>query len=145
MTEIPLYHLDMMYWREDKSTVPLFLFRQRLEEVVGQDSWILDGNYGSTMEFRMQNCDTGFFLDYPLEVCLAGVQSRKGKARSDMPWTEKEDNEKFLTFIRNYRSVSHPIVMRLLEKYAGKKIYIFADRWDGMIFYAVCQKNEKSS
>lgn len=120
------------------------LFRQRLRDIVGPDSSILDGNYGSTMAFRMRNCDTGFFLDYPLEICLAGVQSRKGKARSDMPWTETEDDEEFLMFIRNYRSVSRPIVMQLLAKYAGKKIYIFADRWDGMIFYAVCQKNEKA-
>lgn len=87
----------------------------------------------------------GILSGYPLEVCLAGVQSRKGKARFDMPWTETEDDEEFLTFIRNYRSVSRPIVMQLLAKYAGKKIYVFADRWDGMIFYAVCQKNEKSS
>lgn len=144
ITKIPLYHLDMMYWREDKSTVPLSLFRQRLGEVVGQDSWILDGNYGSTMEFRMRNCDTVFFLDYPLEVCLAGVQSRKGKARSDMPWTETEDDEEFLMFIRNYRSVSRPIVMQLLEKYAGKKIYVFTDRRDADDFLFCLQKNEKS-
>lgn len=92
----------------------------------------------------MQNCDTVFFLDYPLEVCLAGVQSRKGKARSDMPWTETEDDEEFLTFIWDYRSVSRPIVMQLLEKYAGKKIYVFTDRRDADDFLCCLQKNEKS-
>ena len=38
------------------------------------DRWIIDGNYASTMEQRLQACDTVFFLDYPVEVCLSGVR-----------------------------------------------------------------------
>ncbi len=129
-TGIPLFHLDMMYWNADRTTVEKAVFRARLGSVLAQDVWIIDGNYASTMEWRLQACDTVFFLDYPLAVCLNGIRSRKGKARPDMPWTEAENEEdlEFMEFIENYRSVSRPTVLALLKKYDHKNIFIFRDR-----------------
>ena len=69
-TELPLYHLDMMYWDKDKATVEKEVFLKRLTETLGKDSWIIDGNYASTMELRMSMCDTVFFLDFTEEVVL---------------------------------------------------------------------------
>ena len=85
-TYLPLFHLDMMYWNADKTTVEKSVFLQRLSEVLAQDTWIIDGNYGSTMEMRLKECDTVFFLDFPYEVCLDGLLKRRGKPRTDMPW-----------------------------------------------------------
>ena len=69
-------------------------------------------------------------LDYPLEVCLDGIKERRGKARSDIPWIESENEEdaEFIEFIENYNSQSRPQVMELLEKYSYKNIFIFANR-----------------
>ena len=58
---LPLHHLDMMYWNADKTTVEKSLFRERLSAVLNTDEWIIDGNYGSTMELRMVACDTVIF------------------------------------------------------------------------------------
>ena len=78
-TGIPLYHLDMMYWNADKTTVEKSVFLERLSAVLKKDEWIIDGNYGSTMELRMVACDTVIFLDYPLDICLDGIRERRGK------------------------------------------------------------------
>ena len=64
-TNLPLYYLDMLYWNADRTTVPKAEFRRRLGEVLEKDSWIIDGNYGSTMEMRMAASDTVIFFDYP--------------------------------------------------------------------------------
>ena len=129
ITGIPLYHLDMLFWNADQTTVEKAVFLERLSAVMEKDAWILDGNYSSTMELRMQACDTVIFLDYPLEVCLNGVKSRKGKARSDLPWIEPmEDDREFTDFIKNYNSQSRPRVMELLKTYAHKNIFIFSAR-----------------
>lgn len=93
ITGIPLFHLDMMYWNADKTIVEKSAFRGRLSSIFQKNEWIIDGNYGSTMELRMQECDTIIFLDYPLDVCLNGIHERKGKVRSDMPWTETGEDE----------------------------------------------------
>ena len=128
-TDLPLYHLDMMYWNADGSRVSKNIFMERLQQALEKESWIIDGNYCSTIELRMQFCDTVFFLDYPLAVCIDGIKSRKGKKRTDMPCKSPEDEDgEFMEFINNYNSVSRAEVMNLLRKYSHKNIIIFKDR-----------------
>ena len=127
-TGIPLYHLDMMYWNADKTTVEKSVFLERLSAVLEKDEWIIDGNYSSTMELRMAACDTVIFLDYPLEVCLDGIKERRGKSRSDMPWIETEEDSEFIEFIKSYNEQQKPKVLELLRKYSDKNIIIFKSR-----------------
>ena len=95
----------MLYWNPDGTAVPKkTVFQERLRAVMSGERWIIDGNYGSTMELRMAACDTVIFLDYPAELCLEGIEARKGKPCPDMPWkgsTEDEDEE-FIAFINDY-------------------------------------------
>ena len=127
-TGIPLYHLDMMYWNADKTTVEKSVFLERLSAVLKKDEWIIDGNYGSTMELRMAACDTVIFLDYPLDVCLDGIKERRGKPRSDMPWIETEEDAEFIEFIKSYNEQQKPKVLELFEKYSDKNIVILESR-----------------
>ena len=129
-TGIPLYHLDMMYWNKDKTKVPREIFLRNLNETLDKDCWIIDGNYESTMEMRIEKCDTIFFLDYPMAVCVEGIMSRRGKERSDMPWIEKSDeiDEEFLNWVKKYNVESRPKVMELLAKYEEKEIIVFHSR-----------------
>ena len=135
-TGISLFHLDMMFWNADRTTVDKTAFRRRMENVMQLDEWIIDGNYQSTIELRLQASDTVFFLDYSLDTCLDGVRSRRGKARTDMPWTEKENEEdaEFIEFIKRYRLESRPVVLKLLERYENKKIYVFKERSEAQEF-----------
>ena len=128
---LPLFHLDMLYWNKDKTTVTKDVFLNRLNDIMSKPEWIIDGNYSSTMEMRMSACDTVFFLDYPTSVCLEGIEARKGKSRPDMPWTESGDTDaEFIYFIKNYNSQTRPEVIKLLEKYSSKNIIVFHSRND---------------
>ena len=127
-TGIPLYHLDLMYWNADKTTVEKSVFLERLSAVLEKDEWIIDGNYASTMELRMAACDTVIYLDYPLEICLDGIKERRGKPRSDMPWIETEEDAEFVEFIKNYNEQQRPKVLKLFEKYSDKNIVVFGSR-----------------
>ena len=133
-TGIPLYHLDMMYWNADKTTVEKSIFLERLSAVLEKNEWIIDGNYGSTMELRMVACDTVIFLDYPLEICLDGIKERRGKPRSDMPWIETEEDAEFIEFIKNYEEQQKPKVLALLKKHSDKNIIIFKSREEADAF-----------
>ena len=127
-TGIPLYHLDMMYWNADKTTVEKSVFLERLSAVLEKDEWIIDGNYASTMELRMAACDTVIFLDYPLYVCLDGIRERRGKRRNDLPWIETEEDSEFIEFIKNYNEQQKPKVIELIKKYSDKNIIILESR-----------------
>ena len=135
ITGIPLYHLDMMFWNADKTTVEKSIFCERLTTVIQNDKWIIDGNYGSTMEPRLQACDTVVFLDYPLDVCLNGIRERQGKSRTDMPWIETEEDEEFIEFIKNFNSQSRPEIVELLGRYSDRNIYIFKNREEAEGFF----------
>lgn len=130
ITKIPLFHLDMLYWKPDRTIVDVPIFYEKQLNIIKKDLWIIDGNYGSTMELRFQACDTVIFLDYSLEVCLKGIEERRGKPRTDMPWKEKDGEEdvEFLEFVKNYNCKNRPQVIELINKYSDKNIYIFKNR-----------------
>ena len=136
---LPLTHLDMLYWNADKTTVERSVFLERLSEVLQKDAWLIDGNYSSTMELRMQECDTVFFLDYPADICLQGVRNRQGKPRPDMPWVETEEDTEFLEYIQNFHKENRPQVLELLQKYSHKTIYVFQNRREAHMFLANCK------
>lgn len=127
-TGIPLYYLDMLYWNADKTTVSKDVFIERLKKVLSEDEWMIDGNYGSSMELRMAECDTVFFLDFDSDICISGIKERMGKQRPDMPWIETQEDPEFLEFIKNYNTDSRPKVLELLNKYNDKDIVIFKNR-----------------
>ena len=142
-TKIPLYHLDMMYWNADRTTVEKCLFLQRLSAVLEQDAWIIDGNYLSTMEMRMAACDTVIFLDYPQDVCLLGIEERRGKPRSDMPWIETEEDAEFTEFIKGFCKEQRPRILQLLKRQTDKNVMIFTSREEADRFLdRLCENNE---
>ena len=141
ITDLPLYHLDMMFWNEDRTTVTKEVFIERLQEVMSNPKWIIDGNYGGTMEMRIKECDTVFFLDYPTNICIEGIELRKGQPRSDMPWVENDNtDEEFVDFINKYNLESRPKVINLLEKYSAKKIIIFKTRTEAEEYLLLLKK-----
>lgn len=128
-THLPLYYLDMLWHRADKTNVSREEFDARLGEILQKDAWIIDGNYQRTLEMRLQACDTVFLLDFPLEICLAGVKSRIGKPREDMPWIETEFDAEFKQWILDFPTNQLPQIYALLEKYKeNKEIIIFKSR-----------------
>lgn len=134
-TGIPLYHLDMMFWNADKTIVEKNVFLERLSDVFRTDEWIIDGNYASTMEVRLSACDTVFFLDYPVEICLEGVKERMGKSRYDMPWVETEEDEEFLEFIKSFNEQQRPKIVELLGKYNDKRVFTLKTRKEARAFF----------
>ena len=128
-TGIPLVYLDMIWHRPDRTTIFREEFDRKLSDILKTDSWIIDGNYGRTLELRLRSCDTVFLLDYPLEVCLASAEARIGKRREDLPWTEKEFDEEFRQWIIDFPVSELPRIYKLLDQYgAEKEIHIFKTR-----------------
>lgn len=126
---LPLYYLDMLWHRPDESNISKEEFDARLEEIIKEEQWIIDGNYQRTLEVRLKACDTVFLLDYPLEVCLSGAKARIGKSREDLPWTEKEFDEEFRQWICDFPKEQLPQIYEMLEQYQdAKEIYVFKER-----------------
>lgn len=128
-TGLPLHHLDMLWHKPDKTNISREDFDARLNEIVKKDEWIIDGNYQRTLEVRLRECDTVFLMDYPLEICLSGAESRVGKRREDMPWSETELDAEFKQWIVDFPKNSLPQIYELLDVYKkNKEVIIFTSR-----------------
>ena len=127
-TGLPLYYLDMLWHKPDKTNVSPEQFDAALKTVMEKERWIIDGNYLRTLEWRIQKCDTVFLLDYPPEVCLEGAKSRIGKEREDLPWKESVFDEEFRQWILDFPRDQLPVIYELLKKYKDKKIIVFHGR-----------------
>ena len=130
-TGLPLYYLDAIWHKPDKTHISRDEFDERIREIFNTHEWIIDGNYNRTIEMRLQQCDTVFLFDLPTDVCLQGAKERLGKGRYDLPWIEKESDPEFEGFIKEFAEKSLPKIYSLIEKYkAEKDIVIFKSRED---------------
>ncbi|MBE6960802.1 MAG: adenylate kinase [Ruminococcaceae bacterium] len=128
-TGLPLYYLDAIWHKPDRTHIPREEFDQRIMEIFANDEWIIDGNYSRTVEMRLKECDTAILFDLPTEVCLQGAMERLGKGRYDLPWIEKELDPEFEGFIKDFADNSLPKIYALIEKYrTEKQIIIFKSR-----------------
>ncbi len=128
MTGLPLYHLDAIWHKPDKTHIPREEFDERISEIFSTSEWIIDGNYKRTIEIRLKECDTVFLFDLPVEVCLQGATERIGKDRYDLPWLETELDPEFEKFIKDFPEDTLPYIYELMKKYSDKDIVIFRSR-----------------
>ncbi len=132
---IPVYHLDRINWRPGWIEINKSEFREQLIAVLGENEWIIDGNYEGTMQLRIDHCDTIIFLDYKRYQCYLGYLKRyiryKGKSRPSMTdgCDERFDLE-YIRWIWGYPKRKD----RILKKVSGyndtKKVLIFNNRDD---------------
>ena len=139
---VPLYHLDLIWNKPDKTTISREEFDQILSEIFEEEQWIIDGNYQRTLERRIKEADTIFLLDYPMDVCLGGATTRVGVKRDDMPWVEESLNEEFKQKIINFSEEKLSEIYRLLETYQeDKNIIIFKSREEANKYLKKLQKD----
>jgi adenylate kinase family enzyme len=128
-TGLPLYYLDAIWHKPDRTHISRNDFDIRLQEIMDEDSWIVDGNYSRTLEIRIRHCDTVFFFDLTTEDCLWGATERLGKGRYDMPWIDTELDPKLKLEIEEFPEKVRPLILELFAKYAeGTQIVIFHNR-----------------
>lgn len=144
ITSLPLYHLDMIKHKPDRTTITSEEFDRRLSDILRTDNWIIDGNYQRTMKMRLEKCDTVFLMDFPLEVCLAGAAARVGTKRDDLPWVEEEFDEEFRQWIIDFPNEKLPQIYQMLEHYKDKIIVIFKSRQEAEKYLQKLEKEYRN-
>ncbi len=106
-TGLPLVHLDAEYWRPGWVRPPKETWEATVRELIAPETWILDGNYTSTVALRAARADTVIVLDVPRVLCLYRAVSRALlDRRTDRMDVGKEPlNLEFLRFIWSFPAV----------------------------------------
>jgi adenylate kinase family enzyme len=150
ITGIEVFHLDKLYWQPNWIEPIKDDWKKTLEEILKRDSWIMDGNFGGTMEMRLHACDTAIFLDFPPAVCLYRILKRRLKYRNtNRPDMSVGCNEKvdfkFLGWIWNYRKINKPKVKAFLDKTKPAQILHFTTAAEVEKFIVNLRKNSIKS
>jgi adenylate kinase family enzyme len=127
---IPVVHLDRHYWNPGWVDTPKDEWIDKVRKLIAAETWVMDGNYSSTLKMRAKAADTLIFLEMTRRLSYFRVISRylknRGKTRSDVTegCPEKIDMD-FVRWIWNYPNVSKPRILRFLEKLSKRKnVYI---------------------
>ena len=116
---LPLIHLDALYWKPGWVETNKAEWQERVGQLVGGDRWVMDGNYGGTLDQRIAACDTVVFLDMPRLLCLGRALRRyvrhRGHSRPDMTAGCPERlSFAFLWWIWTYPSKRRPQILSRL-------------------------------
>jgi adenylate kinase family enzyme len=138
---IPVIHLDKLFWRSGWKSVSKEEFYDLLHNEVIKDTWIIDGNFNRTLQDRLNKCDTVIYLDFSRVTCLLGaikrVISNYGKTRPDMGENcpEKFDLE-FLKWIWNFNKIHRNKYYEMLKNAKDKNVIVLHKRSEEKKFLA---------
>ena len=129
LLSLPVFHLDNIYWNPNWVPSEHDDFIKRQEDIASNNQWIMDGNYGKTMDIRLDRADTIIFLDLPSIVCLWSVIKRyfkyKNTARPDMVSGNSEHiTFEFLHYVWNYRKYKQPIILKKIKNIDPSKTVV---------------------
>lgn len=131
---IPVHHLDRIFWKSGWVESERVQFVEAQEQILSTKDWIIDGNYGGTMETRFKHADTIIFLDMSTVECLWGVVKRyfqyRNQTRPDMTEGNKERlTFEFLSWIVSYRRKRRSKILAELQELTDhKQIIILRNR-----------------
>lgn len=145
ITGVPVIHLDREHWKPGRVETPAAEWEERVRELAAAERWIIDGNYGGTLDVLLDRADTVVFLDFGRFRCLRGAIARRlryrNRSRPDMAdgCAERLDGA-FLKWIWTYRKTRHPGVLRLLGEAVvrGKRVVMLRDDGAAARFLAHC-------
>ena len=89
---------------------------------------------------RVAACDTVFFLDYPLEVCLQGILDRQGKPRPDLPWIETEADGDFAAYVRDCHGTLQRTIPPLLQSFPHIALHVFRSHEEAATYLTALTK-----
>jgi len=125
-TGLELIHLDQYYWKPNWIETETKEWESIVNDLAAKSNWIIDGNYGGTMDVRIERADTIIFLNYSTATCLYRVCSRiiknYGRTRSDMTdgCPERFDYQ-FLHYVATFNIVRRKGILAKMGHVAKEK------------------------
>jgi adenylate kinase family enzyme len=134
---VPVHHLDRHFWRPGWVQVPPEEFADEHEGLMQSDSWVIDGNYGATMDVRFAAADTILYLDEGSLRCTWRILSRmwrtRGKARQDLNEGCLErvtwDAVPFAWYTITFNRRKRPLILARMERFRdGRTVLVLKGR-----------------
>ena len=118
-TNIQLHHLDNMYWFGNYNHIKEEEFVNKVNEVMKNPSWIIDGHFKESLALRVNNADTVIYFNLNGITCVNGVKHRikYHSVRDDMPCVETTLDKEFEECMLHFRKNNNPKIQKLFKEH----------------------------
>ena len=128
---VPVHHLDTLYWGDGWTPTPPAEWQALLDRIVADESWIIDGNFTSSLPQRLAAADTVIYLDLgPLTSSIRAVRRRilhRWRRAPAVPGGERPMfNVQLFRWIWAFPSENRPYLLEQLRQpsVAGKAVIL---------------------
>ncbi|TDF91222.1 DNA topology modulation protein [Paenibacillus piri] len=150
VTKLPVYHLDALHWKPGWVPTPNQEWDALQRDIIRRDEWIIDGNYGRTLNIRLDAADTIIFFDLSRWVTMYRIFKRRimyhGKTRPDLnEGCPEQLDMHFIKWIWNFKRDKRPAIIGKLQAYAettAKTIVIIKKPSDADRLLRLIEKRE---
>jgi adenylate kinase family enzyme len=132
LIDAPLTHLDAEYFDDQRNPLPMDRFEARGRELVAAACWVIDGNYNSTLQVRLEAADAVIFMDLPTRSCVRGIlgrQLRHGPGQNHACGVYNRITPEVLRYVLGYRRTMRPRVQAKIEQFpTGAEVIVLTSR-----------------
>ena len=120
---LPLYHLDDIFWKNSISTISQQQFISEIQKIIMLNKWIIDGNYTDTLEMRVCKADTIIWLQETRLKCMLRAVKRYIKhvvTNKNVGANPKTMSIEFLKYIWDFPKENHEKNKAIKRQYPEK-------------------------
>ncbi|MFF9016644.1 topology modulation protein [Streptomyces sp. NPDC014870] len=130
--DAPVTHLDAAFYDDEWNELPMEKFAALQRELVARPTWVIDGNYNSTLQIRLEACDTVVLMDVSTVAALYGIFSRQFRHGAGHKGNGVHNRIHWgvVKYVATYRRKMRPRVMAKIEEYASGRgdVVLLANR-----------------
>jgi adenylate kinase family enzyme len=130
--DAPVTHLDAVFYDSEWNPLPMAEFTEVQRTLVAEPRWVIDGNYNSTLQVRLEACDTVVLMDVSTVAALYGIFSRQLRHGAGHKGNGVHNRIHWgvIKYVATYRRKMRPRVMAKIEEYAAGRadVVLLANR-----------------
>lgn len=117
--QLPLVRMDQLFWKNDHETISGEELLEKLKPLLKEPKWVMDGNYSSNLELRLQRADTVIWLKVSRFRSIWRVLKRYRQNRGKTNPHGNPDllDWDFIKFIWAFPKNNYAKIEGLLDKY----------------------------
>ncbi|MEC4020477.1 topology modulation protein [Streptomyces sp. H27-D2] len=119
--DAPVTHLDAAFYDDEWNALPMEKFSEVQRGLVAKPRWVIDGNYNSTLQIRLEACDTVVLMDVSTPAALWGIVSRQIRHGAGHKGNGVHNRIHWgvIKYVATYRRKMRPRVMMKIEEFAA--------------------------
>ena len=119
--DAPVTHLDAAFYDDEWNALPMDKFAELQRELVAGPRWVIDGNYNSTLQIRLESCDTVVLMDVSTISALYGIFSRQLRHGAGHKGNGVHNRIHWgvIKYVATYRRRMRPRVMAKIDEFAS--------------------------